>query len=1650
MSCRADGCVRLLSAKTQNSVLHALPSGLIVDDQSGLGSILAAATGIGTGPAGSAERVLALLGEALLPDLLELYSRTVDLICGGRPSLPGVAPPLTAVMKVRDHHVATSLCATPEPGGVSAPWGIQMGWVSGCMTSAVTAVRDCLRPFTSLASKTTEPEARYSAAWPSHNQAQDQGITLAFAIGILAAITGLERPAATADILLMGAWGDDGYFQPMADEEARRRLEAVCHLTSRILVPAADGWIVAGPGRDTVERLPSSRPTLDGAATALWGDAWLAWKREQHRRELLSLGWVQVPWSAAPARGGLPETSVAQVDALDLLFRGPTLDGGSRPKSGTEAVEPKKAEVDKVVHRPVAAVGGPASSGKSVIVRRLAARICAGKNPWTVLVIAPVSGELPDRHVAVEAGRHALGTLEHVDHRRCLLVLEDLLPIGDGDVGAVLSYLSEALQISILGVVQTDMNSGTEWATDTVELIPAVVGQAELRAFVDHMAWCHPALVDRKVGLAELQRRSEGLVDVGRLVRVMRKQPGVDAQEADEAAIGREGPDQTLRQRFLALNAPSRSAAATLAAASLTRGGVDASMLAGLTSEDLDAFGVGSFRQDGQLKMNSPGDSGQVLRLYLRHGQSGNGQDTPRDSSSPPGSMHDLIADLLMPLLEPALRDGNDGALARLRGARLYHSRVCIGLLRATWASGALRQWLSRASPVSLAGFLLGLTTSLDDDITAAAVEEIVVKINDDPTPMSLHDLVKMVRVLRECVATDSLEFSQIANWLSEQVSAVIDRAEGTTDERLNLLRRVVWFQDPSLNGLVKERIVEIVDHLDPTRATDYYLVPQVQRLQAKAERRATEESSKWPVEAEDDVSRLLKYDPPQETGFHILVAQMLLRRHLEKTEWWPMLDSLEHRFPRALQSSSVRDVTRCIQEVRHSNARQRHSLLNRAVIRGSKDYLNALRRLFLEAAPIEAVELLRAMSSLYQKAAYMMLFRDDNTPNEHVAVTLAEKVKERDDVRAAGMLLSTCRSVEDLYYFNSREGFTSKFGQALGRDWVTERLERDPRISVKYYLIKGLWEAEIPFRDELMETVLDITLQGIVHFQRAWGPRLALQIGLSPDVGPQFLRALRDRLSADDLMQGMSTWSSSDAQVQFHRLGRALFPQMVHQYARDFDLRAFAERLGNASPVAAAECCYEVLRTLQAAGSSVTGGMLLEAADQVTGASGAWVDRLDRVPAAEGFAQLLNVLRKVDPAGARHIVEDYSTRQVRHLDDGDQGADTRLARKVRHAMFDSAVAATSMLRALEQTGGIGRRIYDQLMAEPFVMLIFTGELQMDQSVSEQYNAVSNLAQIGIGISSDWSQWMPAVFQGKKTMANSLGSPKGLVEIIWMMSLWNEEWAYDITRVVDYDKVEERLRRGLVADLVPAIDLAAALLVLNERRRAEQVVEFLSGVGWGVIVDRIGLGKGAVLLRLIREVRPQDATLVAGYINAVIADALDQVALLDDYQMWMDIGHVCHSMAMAGIPVEIPGRPPARQPNLIYAPALAWGLQCLPRIPWRDRLLDAAMRRILAEPATKPTALIYSLASASLAGCLDDLLSVVSDLPVIFRGSLRGLADLYEIAERDTELAAALQPYGAELEKIRQARYGPQAWDRRRLEHSLIRLNSGRTLDEAG
>jgi hypothetical protein len=1402
----------------------------------------------------------------------------------------------------------------------------------------------------------------------------DPTVTLPAALRMLGDAVGLDRPRVVA----AGAWGGTG-FVPMAEAEATGRLAAVRAdgWNSALLVPVAGGWRLLGLDGD-VRSVPDPTLGLEGAARALWGDAWARWVGDR-RRELLAQRACYLHDWTRPVQEPVPEVEVSQTSEILSVLR--------------------ERSIATVV------LGGPPSTGKTVIAGQVARRLTAkagGASGWTVAMVSMGTIRLPEIDELVTLGRHALALAgPRAAHR--LLVLDDLLPVGEGDVDRILPEVAEQLDASVLAVLRYETHSLGEWSTDTVAVVTLSTRPESVRQLATRMVGHSPALagVDEST-VRELADRYHH--DLRTLTEALR-----------DAANGRsvQQAEAELRRRFGELGDAERDQVATLAARSMLRSETHENHLAGLGRQKLTSFGATRGHGPDQWRIESELHCRQILREYGRI-------DLPdlHDEKSVDPVWIELAGRALVNALRVADPSGRD-VLSLVRGARLASDKVCDGVIGEAKRLGAFTGWLSNVEAPERAALLRLGDSALGDDLLPSLLRQFADTLPDSPrsiTPAGLADVLHVLSRRRDLIEDDA--FDRCAGWIAEAFAAQLDGAIGPRN-RSDLFRiqyRMLRLHHEVTNAVIRERGSEILRGLSPNRVLDYITVRRIDKITRQA---TVEGGYAPPVDEEPEVQELLDHVPSPASGVALQLAWLTLRMHFgrEDNDWRVVIGGHQERILRSMRSSKARELRLALAELYDYNPQFCTKLMNEF-----EHFESGVQQMLrTDILPTEAADLLNTLLRIHGMTAFHIISDRDGSAHRGIAQILARRVSEARDGKGAGMLLSATQAIDDQYRFEGTP-FAQLLADFLRRDWVLDQVAGDHPPSIKFYLVRGIWRAGVDYRAEVMEAAVDTVASEINKCLRPWGPQLALLLGEDRELGAVAMQELRGRVSHQRLLHAMVNAPTPDAQVHFHRLGRVMYPELPHEYLRQFDPENLNQRILASSPDATAQWCQASALTLTLAGLPDAGRTVLDLVDRRMGGVG-WGKRLRRTATPGQTASVLRLLGRLDPQRAGEVLADVSLPTPA----GGSRRDTSLERQVGFAMFNNQVDAADLMAAVEKVrSGAGRQLLSTVSEQSHRWKVFTTELEHLQDPSSLFIAVRHLARLGMLPGRPYSYWTERVFAHWSRTAHLIAGPRRMADLLRIFLLWGREsWSRTIAAEVSVDRLAGRLRYARRDDLLAVPRLIDALDLADRRDGARQVVEAVGRIGAAELVAVTGLD---ISYDLPVAVLRHDPRLADELIRASVRELpaeLTRSVVLDELRRWTTIGWVGWLARSRGIDVPLP-RDRTVTVNLALPYHSAWAVANLPsNVPWvRVAQRESADKLAGREPRT-PTELFFALATVAAGGLpLDRVLPAEEDrVDRLLRGvspprvsALQSMATRHAglrellVAHRDTLCDALLEP----------------------------------------
>jgi hypothetical protein len=1312
--------------------------------------------------------------------------------------------------------------------------------------------------------------------WPPNIAITSPGTALPMALWWLSEIAGLDPPG-----LSIGHF-NGATFSPILEQQLNSAIAAAHAVGRDLLVPTAAGWrCISADG--TRPREISAPRTLEAAASIVWGDDWARWKRAAHAEELARLGWHFVDWRQTPTDQPIPDHKVQQVDQLAAYCLG-------------------KANPGSAIF-----LGGTAQSGRSIIVRQLAALLSRRSSPWHVQVITGPTRGLPDRYEAVRVARHALASAVSPAEQagRRLLVFEDLQPVGEGNASEVLRYVAEQLHVLVLGVLEWAENSPVEWDTDNTFVATAVLGSAGRKRFVEDLAAANSEL------------------DPAPALEALGGGQRIDLRSLTKLMSGGTSIPEGRRARFAELSQAERTSLLFTAAVSLVSGEVGEDELSAFDRDDLQLFGIGPGRRPSTVRIPSEEDC--VALFELRSG----GDATSARQRPGWRAMNSAVAEELKPELARLLRAGDPMAAERLHGARLFHQDLCRSLLKSAANDESLDEWAATA-PVMSVIRLTALVHLMSDAAAQRVIEQLVLRAchgTQQWPPDRLLALMHACQQYEFLLSDEALE--DLILWLVNAVDRAVREGAGRPDERFALLAALDRLNRENAAQVIAERALDVLTGLT-VQVEDYLLVQRVDELQRRAAHRAPE-APLFPVDQENPVRVLLERKPDPADGVGVLLETLNLRRSFSERgkDFMASFSPYENALNQALRSATAWELARALQGIRFPFPQ-----LCTWLLWHWKDFPFRAREILLRSAgATDAAVLLNAVArSSIQTAARII----DDQPDYVLASVLAKRAREANDAKGIGELLSSAQSIDDI--FKRGTGFSFELAEAFGEDSVYKLIRHDPRISVRYYIIKGVWDAQASYRREVLDEVLTVVVDSMRRSRKHWGPEIALRLALDPEIGVTFLAELRDRVSPETLLDGMTSAITAHGRALFHRLGRALHPDIPIRFREQWEAKPFAEGIATSSAAAALEVCVEASRTLADADVPHANRAIVAA----TGGADQWVRRLRFGRQQEAFAQAVRNLTWLERETAGEVLDKlYAT--PAHITIGDHPASVLLAR-LRHAMLDGPTVAPTMLRAIHEIRPqMAAELLAMIMDDRHATYVFRGEIQQLQDPVAQSAAARNLARVGVTPGSKYGAWIRPVFDAYIQVMPYISGPRTVLALLRMMATWNQSWGSTAARAVGMARIRGRLRFGRLNDVSHAIELAGTLAALGNEGAAQEILEELLGLDVAHTCEHLDISSVCAAVDISRGLMPDAVPPFARALATAVQSLVARPIILDERAHWQQVGRACRVLRQVGAPAIRVGEPRV-DPNMVYAPAVAWAATGLNQPGWGN---DAAGRAAL-------------------------------------------------------------------------------------------------------
>ena len=1334
--------------------------------------------------------------------------------------------------------------------------------------------------------------------WPSDIELGTAGATLPIALWHLGRLTGLGTPP----VLVVGEMADGRYLRDSSTifgEKPEKSVIATLFDAMKadgrnLLVPVDNRWRWLRPEEQNPEAQDVTvvRPmTLDDAAHLVWGEAWDRWKVEHHRAEIPSKGWSLVDCTTPPGQP-LPDIEVIQSFQLTRLF-----------------VE----EAQRIT----AVLGGTRRSGKSCIVRCVVRELTGRKPPWNVVVLTEPSAKLPDQAIAASIAKHALGAAGMTSAKR-LVVFEGLRPHDDAEshVGSLLRHVAAEAEASVLAVLEYNDNSRAEWDVSGATVITAPVGKAARERFIDDLIDKNPAL---KPGEARAHEAAAALADLRQLTQLLNS----------------DDPFARIEARFGEMANTERKVVLTAAAMSLVGGVVAGSTLEALDADDHEIFGVIPGRWPETFALTGYRDCISLIDLYAAERPA---TGTAADRNGEHAALrHQVLTELVEPELRVLLESTDPELAPRVpalfSGIWLFNQKLAKNLAAQAFDDGLLTSWAS-TTPAETVSNLLAIRHLFDDNALPELTAQLVKKLPDEPPwrPGSVMMLVRTVKNIDSSLREDTLR--EIATWLKDQVEHLMDSRQGSPEELCDLmeaLARYDW-RSAEIKPFVADRALDVLSGVRHDRLGDYRAVRRVVDLLRMLRGREEVNLSALLVEHEYDVQAMLQREPKEHDGIQVLFASINLRQTFDWVDYEVRFQPFQVPMTAALGHASATDLTTAINDLRRSNPR----LATAVIGHGWPEFPDAVRRLLHRAWPADAAALIRAIANTNSLQLPHILLKE-GAVDQRLITRLAKQIVVLRDTSSTGMLLSALHFADDLFH-RGQEMVATALAEEVGEDAVQNLIKHDPRMSSLYYLIKGVWDAEASYREQVLGTVVEVVADHVKRRRQHWGPLAALRLLADAEMGELALQRLRTHLTPADLVKGMFTGNTAQARAALHRLGRVMYPTVATMYRDQWDEVSFID--GLRTKTSALEVCAEATRTLAEADVPGAGRTML----LVTGGVDEWFARLFSGGRPHLFATQISQLTTLDHDSARQVLDLLRAAPTRTKI---RGQTVRaLASWLRKAMLDDATTTAAVIQACEDVQpGLSKELVDELAEDGYAAHVLRWSAAYNQNPISQSHAARTLIRAGLTLQGPQSRWIDAVHEARMDTLNQFTSPQACAAILHMFAAWNEQWAIDAAISLDVTRMARRVRQGRVADLPGVIDLIRTLDVCGGTASARMVAEHLHKTDLSSIGRHVDLQNLCQLADVMELVLPDAVPKVLTSIQVAVDAAITNTVVLDESKVWRNVARACATARRLRTRIG-PFTDPEVRPNLVHAPAVAWVAAELGDPAWGEKAAERMRVRL--------------------------------------------------------------------------------------------------------
>ncbi|XVV36255.1 hypothetical protein ACQPXT_21455 [Streptomyces sp. CA-100214] len=362
---------------------------------------------------------------------------------------------------------------------------------------------------------------------------------------------------------------------------------------------------------------------------------------------------------------------------------------------------------------------------------------------------------------------------------------------------------------------------------------------------------------------------------------------------------------------------------------------------------------------------------------------------------------------------------------------------------------------------------------------------------------------------------------------------------------------------------------------------------------------------------------------------------------------------------------------------------------------------------IYRNAPPSAVVQLVSTLGRIRADLAVRTLYQADGTADTALADLLAGTMRDDGDAVNAGMLLKAAARCEEQRGL-LEGGFAQYLSHALGRDFLTDTLAHNTRMTIVNHLIESYASARTPLLESVRDEALRIVEDQIEHSGSESGPRLALLLSDDGALGQSFISELRTRgmIRRSTILARMLNVHNPGALAAFHELGVLLFPGIETDFFNGVEssghswtqTRMFDNLADEGNVILALRAARSVAATLVLSGHHDAGSVILDAyqrAYESRHPKQTWVRRTLDADDAE-LAEAIRLLGTLRSGDARQVTVNNLFR----LTQATRRSSPRVLADLLAAVVEASSEAGEQIVAKCQETELFKDAFDDLAAD--------------------------------------------------------------------------------------------------------------------------------------------------------------------------------------------------------------------------------------------------------------------------------------------------------------------------------------------------------------